>query len=89
MRKPSLQASTVQHQSQKLNAWQKYTLGAPAVSKIPEGYVIIEMYTTSRNERHQPNKGRHKPNAITRRDATRRDFFVFKSKQNRQGKEIL
>ena len=23
---------------------QKYTLGAPAVRKIPEGYVIIEMY---------------------------------------------
>ena len=29
--------------------WQKYTLGAQAVRKIPEGYVIIEMYTTSRN----------------------------------------
>ena len=29
--------------------WQKYTLGAPEVRKIPEGYVIIEMYTTSRN----------------------------------------
>ena len=34
--------------------WQKYTLGAQAVQKIPEGYVIIEMYTTSRNERHKP-----------------------------------
>ena len=33
--------------------WQKYTLGAQAVRKIPEGYVIIEMYTTSRNERHK------------------------------------
>ena len=30
--------------------WQKYTLGAQAVRKIPEGYVIIEMYTTFRNE---------------------------------------
>ena len=37
--------------------WQKYTLGAPAVRKIPEGYVIIEMYNTSRNERHQPVRG--------------------------------
>ena len=25
--------------------------------KIPEGYVIIEMYNTSRNERHQPARG--------------------------------
>ena len=39
--------------------WQKYTLGAQAVRKIPEGYqyVIIEMYTTSRNERHKPVRG--------------------------------
>ena len=29
--------------------WQKYTLGPQAVRKIPEGYVIIKMYTTSRN----------------------------------------
>ena len=29
--------------------WQKYTLGAPEVRKIPEGYVIIEMYNTSCN----------------------------------------
>ena len=29
--------------------WQKYTLGAQTVRKIPEGYVIIEMYTTSRS----------------------------------------
>ena len=36
------------------DVWQKYTLGAPEVRKIPEGYVIIEMYTTSRNENHQP-----------------------------------
>ena len=34
--------------------WQKYTLGAP---EIPEGYVIIEMYNTSRNENHQPVRG--------------------------------
>ena len=32
------------------DVWQKYTLGAPEVRKIPEGYVIIEMYNTSRNE---------------------------------------
>ena len=37
--------------------WQKYTLGAPAVRKIPEGYVIIEMYNISRNERHKPVRG--------------------------------
>ena len=30
--------------------WQKYTLRAQAVRKILEGYVIIETYTTSRNE---------------------------------------
>ena len=39
------------------DVWQKYTLGAPAVRKIPEGYVIIEMYTTSRNKIHQPVRG--------------------------------
>ena len=27
------------------------------VRKIPEGYVIIEMYSTSRNERHKPVSG--------------------------------
>ena len=27
-------------------------MGAPEVRKIPEGYVIIEMYNTSRNEDH-------------------------------------
>ena len=36
------------------DVWQKYTLGAPEVRKIPEGYVIIEMYNTSCNENHQP-----------------------------------
>ena len=36
-----------------MDVWQKYTLGAPAVSKTPEEYVIIEMYNTSFNERHQ------------------------------------
>ena len=39
------------------DVWQKYTLGAPEVHKIPEGYVIIEMYNTSRNENHQPVRG--------------------------------
>ena len=39
------------------DVWQKYTLGALAVRKIPEGYVIIEMYNTSCNERHQPVRG--------------------------------
>ena len=39
------------------DVWQKYTLGASAVRKIPEGYAIIEMYTTSRNERHKPVRG--------------------------------
>ena len=39
------------------DVWLKYTLGAPEVRKIPEGYVIIEMYTTSRNERHKPVRG--------------------------------
>ena len=37
--------------------WYKYTLGAPVVRKIHEGYVIIEMYNTSRNEDHQPVRG--------------------------------
>ena len=32
-------------------------MGAPAVRKIPEGYVIIEMYNTSRNENNQPVRG--------------------------------
>ena len=39
------------------DVWQKYTLGAPEVHKIPKGYVIIEMYNTSRNENHQPVRG--------------------------------
>ena len=44
--------------------WQKYTLeaprpawGAPEVRKIPEGYVIIEMYNTSCNKSYQPVHG--------------------------------
>ena len=37
--------------------WQKYTLGAPEVRKIPEGYVIIEMYNTSCNRNYQPVRG--------------------------------
>ena len=53
--------------------WQKYTLGAQAVRKIPKEYVIIEMYTTSRKgvnlnrpdvdingERYWPVKIKHK-----------------------------
>ena len=39
------------------DVWYKYTLGAPAVRKIPEGYVIIEIYNTSRNKDHQPVRG--------------------------------
>ena len=39
------------------DVWLKYTLGAPEFLKIPEGYVIIEMYNTSRNERHKPVRG--------------------------------
>ena len=37
--------------------WQKYTLGAPEFLKILEGYVIIEMYNTSRNKSYQPERG--------------------------------
>ena len=39
--------------------WQKYIMdmGAPEVHKTHEGYVIIEMYNTSRNEDHQPVRG--------------------------------
>ena len=37
--------------------WQKYTLGAPEFRKIPERYVIIEMYNTSRNKSYQPQRG--------------------------------
>ena len=29
--------------------WQNYSLGAPVVRNIPEGYVITEMYKSSRN----------------------------------------
>ena len=32
-------------------------LGAPGVRKIPEGYVIIEMYNTSCNTSYQPVRG--------------------------------
>ena len=39
------------------DVWQKYTLEAPEVRKIPGGYVIIDMYNTSRNEKHQPVRG--------------------------------
>ena len=32
------------------DVWQKLTLGAPAVRKVSEGYVIVKMYNTSRNQ---------------------------------------
>ena len=35
------------------DVWLKYTLGAPEFLKIPEGYVIIEMYNTSRNKSYE------------------------------------
>ena len=35
------------------DVWYKYTLGAPAVRKVPKGYVIIEMYNTSCNTSYQ------------------------------------
>ena len=41
---------TVTWSNASIPEWQKYTLGAPEVRKIPEGYVIIEMYSTSRNK---------------------------------------
>ena len=37
--------------------WQEYTSEAPEVRKIPEGYVIIEMYNTSCNRSYQPVRG--------------------------------
>ena len=40
-----------------IDEWVKYTSKAPAVRKIPEGYVIIEMYNTSCNKNHQPPRG--------------------------------
>ena len=39
------------------DVWLKYTLGVPQFLKIPEGYVIIEMYNTSRNKSYQPQRG--------------------------------
>ena len=39
------------------DVWLKYTLGASEFLKIPEGYVIIEMYNTSRNKSYQPERG--------------------------------
>ena len=39
------------------DVWHKYTLGAPEVRKIPEEYVIVEMYNTSCNTRYQPVRG--------------------------------
>ena len=37
--------------------WQKYTLEALEVHKIPEGYVVIKMYNTSCNKSYQPVRG--------------------------------
>ena len=53
----SRKLQTVTWSNASLPEWQKYTLGAPTVRKIPEKYVIMEMYNTSRNERHQPVRG--------------------------------
>ena len=48
---------TVTWSNASISEWQKYTLGAPEFLKIPEGYVIIEMYNTSRNKDYQPERG--------------------------------
>ena len=48
---------TVTWSNASVSEWQKYTLGAPEFLKIPEGYVIIEMYNTSRNKSYQPQRG--------------------------------
>ena len=48
---------TVTWSNASISEWQKYTLGVPDVRKIPEGYVIIEMYNTSRNKDYQPDRG--------------------------------
>ena len=48
---------TVTWSNASISEWQKYTLGAPEFLKIPEGYVIIEMYNTSRNKSYQPQRG--------------------------------
>ena len=39
------------------DVWHKYTLGAPVVRKIHEGYAIIEMYNTWCNTSYQPVPG--------------------------------
>ena len=48
---------TVTWSNASIPEWQKYTLGAPDFLKVPEGYVIIEMYNTSRNKSYQPERG--------------------------------
>ena len=53
----SRKLKTVTWSSASIPEWQKYTLAAPEFRKIPEGYVIIEMYNTSRNESYQPQRG--------------------------------
>ena len=39
------------------DVWENYRLGAPTVRKIPKGYVIIEMYTNSRNRVNPSRSG--------------------------------
>ena len=48
---------TVTWSNASISEWQKYTLGAPEFLKIPGGYVIIEMYNTSRDKDYQPERG--------------------------------
>ena len=55
--KPARKLQTITWSDVPIDEWVKYTSGAPAVHKIPEGNVIIEMYNTSRNENHQPPRG--------------------------------
>ena len=55
------------------DVWYKYTLGAPAVRKIPEGYVIIEMYNTSRNEDYG-KRSKNKPMKYYCSDENKRKF---------------
>ena len=54
-RKKAMQ--TVTWSNATIPEWQKYRLGVPEVRKIPEGYVIIEMYNTSCNTSYQPDCG--------------------------------
>ena len=53
----SRKLQTVTWSNATIPQWQKYTSRAPEVRKIPEGYVIIEMYNTSCNKSYQPVRG--------------------------------